>query len=198
MAETQNNWQRVAEATGGVLTPANAIDALAFVAAIKQAPRLDTKEGVVALAVSYTADLVDGAVARATGTSSEVGAAVDAAGDKLKTAFTAFHIGRLGVASRPLLTAVAVHNAANAGATIYDRVKNDESKLELSKAGKYSAFSNSLGIGLQVIGSSLARGGHEKSARFVRRAGAATVLSGLAVYGVPATIQYWREARGQV
>lgn len=176
------------------MTPANVIDAGAFVLAAKFVPKLNKWEGITAVAASYASDVVDGKVARATGTSNELGATVDAVGDKLKTAFAAYHIYKMHLASRPLLAGVALQNIANAGATIYDSLINDKSQIEVSKAGKYSAFSNSLGIGLQVIGTELEKSDQLK-ARNTKIAGAVIGWGGLAVFGAKATRDYWRQAR---
>lgn len=194
MSAEHNNFQQIAEATGGVVTPANAIDAGAFALAAKFVPKLDSWRGIAAVAVSYASDVVDGKVARATGTSNELGAAVDAVGDKIKTTYAAYHIAKMNLASKPLLAAVALQNVANAGATVYDSLVNDKSKVDVSKAGKYSTFSNSLGIGLQVIGTELEKNDPQR-ARNARVAGAVVGWGGLAVFGVRATRDYWRQAR---
>ncbi len=196
MTNEQTQLQRVAEATNGVVTPSNVIDAAAFGAAIKYAPELNTPKGIAWVAASYAADVIDGKIARMTGTTSELGAAVDAVGDKIKTAYVAYHIAKLDLVPRPLLGAVLFQNVANAGAKAYDAIRNDESKLTVSQAGKYGAFSNNLGAGLHVIATELDKTNPNR-ARQARLAGDVVAWGGLAIFGMKATVGYWKEATGR-
>lgn len=193
MTTEQNVFQKVSEATHGVVTPANAIDAAAFALAIESAPKLDTWPGIARMAISYTADLADGATARATGTVNELGAAVDAVGDKLKTAYTGYHIARKGLASPGLLTAVAAYNLATAGAAARDRLAHEESQVSTTIPGKRAVFANSLGLGLQIIGTKVAETDERRGSQ-ISRTGAAVTYAGLAIYGWRAARDYWRAA----
>lgn len=194
MANEQNVFQRVAEATNGIVTPANAIDVAAFALAMESASKLDSWRGIASMAVAYTADLADGAVARATGTVSELGAGVDAVGDKVKTAYVGYHIARQGLANYDLLTAVAAYNMATAGATIYDRLAHDKPEVETTIPGKRAVFAGSLGLGLQIIGNKVAET-DERKGRALKLAGAGIGYGGLAYYGAKAIRDYWRTAR---
>lgn len=195
MAE-QNVFQRVAEATRGVVTPANVMDVAAFALAVESAPKMDTWRGIVTMAVSYLTDLGDGATARATGTVSEVGAGVDAVGDKLKTAYVGYHVARRELADYDLLTVVAGYNLATAGAAAYDRLTHDEPRVETNVPGKRAVFAASLGLGLQIIGNKVAETDEQKG-RALKRAGTGVGYGGLAHYGVKAIRDYWRTARSE-
>jgi phosphatidylglycerophosphate synthase len=194
MSAGQNMFQRTAEATGGMATPANLIDAAAFAVGIRYASRMDTAAGVGAVMGSYVSDLIDGPIARATGTSSELGASVDAAGDKLKTAYVIYNIAKGGLASRSLLTTVAAHNIINAAATVYDRTRHETPRVEVTREGKYGMFADNFGLGLQVIATEVSKT-NERHGRQLRTAGAAITYTGLALFGVRASVDYWRTAR---
>lgn len=194
MGQERSILQKIAEGSGGLVTPANCIDAIAFAGVIKYAPELDRLQGIVMVGASYAADMVDGIVARSTGTTSKIGEAFDAAGDKIKTAYTAAHIARLDLAPRTLLAAVALQNIANTGAVIYDRLHNRTPQITVSKPGKRSTFSNTLGLSLHSIGAEIERNGDQVSADRMRNVGTAITVGGLIAFGIPATRQYWKAA----
>jgi phosphatidylglycerophosphate synthase len=194
MAAEQNVFQKVAEATHNVVTPANAMDAAAFALAVESAPRLDTWRGIIKMAVSYLTDLGDGATARATGTVREVGAGVDAAGDKIKTAYVGYQVARRGQADYDLLAVFGAYNLATAGATVYDRLAHDKPKIEASIPGKRAMFAGALALGLQIIGNKVAETDETKG-RAIKLVGTGVGYGGLAHYGVPAVRDYWRKAR---
>ncbi len=189
-----NIFQKIASATHDIVTPANLIDAVAFGVAMKYMSKLDTTKGVGMVAGSFLADVVDGTVARATGTASAFGAKVDAGGDKIKIASGLYHIHRLDLASPALLATVGLYNASNAGAVIYDKKFNQNPGMEVSKDGKYSVFASCMGIGLQVIGSHLETHDKPKLGQFAKTAGAGIAVGGIAKWGLPATKGYWAKA----
>ena len=88
----QNVWQQLQHATNDVITPANVLDAAAFGLSLYGIKNLDSWKGIGASALSFSADLFDGKLARATGTSSALGEAVDAGGDKVKLALALYQI----------------------------------------------------------------------------------------------------------
>lgn len=197
MAETEPNvWQKVANATNDVVTPANAIDVVAMGMAFHGAPRLNTWGGIVESGAAYMADVVDGRVARATGTTSDLGAKIDPIGDKIKIAYGLWHIWRGNLASRGLMTAVAAQNAANTAITVYDQVKNDEPQLKVSDDGKKAMFTQAWGIGLQVIGNKVGET-HKPAGKALKAAGAIIGWAGFAYFGIPSTVQYLRKATGK-
>lgn len=196
MSELETSvWQKVADATNDVVTPANAIDVAAMGMAIHAAPRLNTWGGIIEGAAAYMADVVDGRVARATGTTSDLGAKIDPIGDKIKVAYGVWHIWRSNLASRSLLAVVAAQNVANAAITVYDQTKNAD-HLKVSDDGKKAMFTQAWGIGLQVIGNKV-REVHEPTGKALKAAGAIIGWSGFAFYGVPSTMQYFRKATGK-
>ncbi|MBP9738971.1 CDP-alcohol phosphatidyltransferase family protein [Candidatus Saccharibacteria bacterium] len=193
-----NNWQKISEATGTIVTPANAIDLLGFAGAKYGIDRLDSWKGIGIACASFMADFADGKVARATGTQSELGEALDAAGDKIKLAYALVKIWQLELAPKELLCAVAVQNGLNTGITLADKAINkNESVIHASWAGKRAIFLQQWGIGLNVVGSQMEKD-EMRNARSVRLAGniigaCGVVMGGIATAGYTRTL--WRSLK---
>lgn len=184
-----NTWQRISDATGTVITPANLIDAAGFGAAKYGLDQLDSWKGIYTAAASFLSDVVDGRIARATGTSSPLGEAIDAAGDKAKLAYALYQINRLQLAPRKLLGAVATQNACNTALTTADQlVHGKEHVLHSSWLGKRAMLLQQTGIGLHVIASQMEKDIMPR-ARQTRIAANVLGWSGVAV-GVAATAGY--------
>lgn len=192
-----NVWQRTSEATYTVVTPANIIDAIGFMGAKYGIDRLDTPKGAAITLLSYGADIVDGKVARATGTESKLGEAVDAVGDKIKLAYALFKIRQKDLVYPPLLAAVAAQNAANSALTIIDkRVNGSESVLHSSKLGKRAFFLQELGIGVSIGGSQISSKGL-KSGDKIKTIGSIIGFAGFAV-GTVATAEYFSKLKQSI
>lgn len=195
MAETPDSaLQRVAAATGGVVTAANLLDVFAFVGAWWAGPRLGTWKGYAVGAPSYFADLADGIIARRTGTVTRVGEILDHVGDKPKIFWAAWHVWRLRLADRPLIATVAAYNAANALVTGYDLLRNDEPQVFPDRRAKSAMMTSALGMGIQVAAKNAERT-NPRLARALHVSGAISSYGGVALFGVPTTVRYWRAAR---
>lgn len=86
-----NAFQKVAAATYGIVTPANIITFIGFGLVILGLVDILNQQywlGLTLLAVGRLLDIVDGAVAQATGTKSPLGELLDASIDKFGTVFT--------------------------------------------------------------------------------------------------------------
>lgn len=190
----RNIWQKVSDATGTVVTPANAIDLAGFVGAKYGIDNIDNLKGIAVTSASFAADIADGWVARKTGTESELGEALDAAGDKAKMTYGLLKIWKKDLAPKYLLAAVAMQNSVNAGLTITDRVVNwKEPALHPSWFGKRAILLQQSGIGLHVVGSHM----EKNDVRFhnaVKAAGTVLGLSGVAL-GVVASAGYSKTLR---
>lgn len=150
----QNTWQQVSDATHTVITPANAIDAVGFVGAKYGIDHLDTWPGIVIAGASFLTDMVDGKVARATGTQSELGEAIDAVGDKIKLAYALKKTYELEAAPMWLLAGVTVVNSVNASLTLADKqINRNVPAIHPSWAGKRAIFLQQFGIGFHILGS---------------------------------------------
>lgn len=195
MVETPSSpLQRVAAATGGVVTLANVLDVLAFVGAWWAGPRLGTWKGYAVGAPSYFADLADGIIARRTGTVTRVGEIMDHVGDKPKIFWAAWHVWRLRLADRPLIATVAVYNVTNAAVTGYDLVRNAEPQVFPDRRAKWAMMTTATGMGIQVAATNAQRT-YPRLARALRTCGAISSYGGVALFGIPTTVGYWQTAR---
>lgn len=195
MAETPASpLQRLAAATGGVVTLANLLDVVAFVGAWWAGPRLGTWKGYAVGAPSYFADLADGIIARRTGTVTRVGEILDHVGDKPKIFWAAWHVWRLRLADRPLIATVAVYNVANAAVTVYDLVRNAEPAVFPDRRAKWAMMTTATGMGVQVAATNAKRT-HPRLARALHACGAISSYGGVALFGIPTTVGYWKAAR---
>lgn len=136
----RNIWQRVAFSTKGILTPANVISVIGAILVFLGLFYIFTNElalGFVCVAVGRFADLLDGAVAQATGTKSSVGEAVDAGLDKIIifVAIVAFFV--TGIV--PLWAAVIITLRNLIIMTLGLLGKAHRVTLHPSRAGKYAA-----------------------------------------------------------
>lgn len=184
-----NNLQIVANATHGVATISNAIDAVAMWQAIDGINNLDTWRGIRKSAASFLADLIDGPIARVTGTSSIVGEAADAVGDKIKLIYALHKIEEMELAPKLLLDAVKLQNLTNVGITVIDQVSNHGNpQIHASWVGKRAILAQQTGIGLHVIAARLEKDGSSR-AEAVRKAGDTIGWTGVGL-GVIATKGY--------
>lgn len=187
--EELNAWQKIAAATNDVVTPANGIDAAGFAAAMYGLNRLDSWWGIGWAAGGIMADMVDGKVARATGTQSPLGEAIDAGGDKIKLAYALYKIWQLELAPKPITIAIAVQNGLNASLTTIDQLTNrSDHVLHPTQFGKKAILFQEFGLGLHVIGNEVAKT-NEKRARIIKLGGTALGTAGIVLGGV-ATIGY--------
>ena len=185
MAETPGSTlQRLAAATGGVVTLANLLDVVALVGAWWAGPRLGSWKGYGVGAPSYFADLADGIIARRTGTVTRVGEIMDhVVGDKPKIFWGAWHIWRLRLA-----------DVANAVVTGYDLLRNAEPGVFPDRRAKWAMMTTATGMGVQVAATNAERT-HPRLARALHASGAISSYGGMALFGIPTTVRYWQIAR---
>jgi phosphatidylglycerophosphate synthase len=202
-----NNWQKIATLTNDVVTPANALDAAAFATSIYGINNLDSWKGIATACGSFIADFFYGKIARATGTQSSLGEAIDAGGDKIKLAFALYKTWQLDLAPKNLITCVALLNGMNTGLTAVDRVTNKQPVLHASWLGKRAIFMEQWGIGLHIVGSKVKQANPER-AGVIKAAGtilgyAGVFMGGLATADYGATLwearkhakQQWRNRK---
>lgn len=187
-----NTWQKIAAATDDWLTPANFIDGVAFAMAMRAGSRLEETSGIAEAAIAFGADFIDGKVARATGTASPKGEAVDAAGDKIKLGYYLVKIWQDSLAPKPLMAAVGIQNATNVAITAYDRKKNPIPQVHPNTDGKHGIFMQQIGLGMHVIGNKVAKTRPE-TGWAIKTAGTALTVLGIA-RGLRATKSYWQAA----
>jgi len=90
-ASNHNAFQKIAAATGGWVTPANAVTIIGFGIVLYGLVCIMNQQywsGLIFLAIGRLLDIVDGIVADKTGTKSPLGETFDAVADKIGTLFT--------------------------------------------------------------------------------------------------------------
>lgn len=189
----QNVFQDIAELTGGVVTPANAVSVAGFAASMHGIGSLDSWRGITETATGFALDVVDGKVARATGTSSALGEAIDASLDKVKTGYLAARLLFEHRAPKGLVGAVVAQNALNALITLYDKKHNETPQVHPVRAGKYGMFVQNTGLGLHAIGSKL-KERNTAAGMFVKQAGNIIGYTGVAL-SLVASVQYANAAK---
>lgn len=195
LAPQPNVWQKISDATGTVVTPANLLDAAGFAGAKYGIENLDSWQGIIVAASSFLADVADGKIARATHTSSELGETVDAAGDKVKLAYALYEIHRLKLAPKALLGAVALQNSLNVAMTAADQLHNGRDHvLHSSWFGKRAIFLQQVGLGLHVVAAQMERDDTPRSRR-VRQIANVLGWSGVGL-GIAASAGYGNRLLG--
>jgi phosphatidylglycerophosphate synthase len=186
--------QKIADATGSVVTPSNAIDAAALYGVYKCAPKLDTTLGIVGVGVSFTGDMVDGPVARMTGTTGWFGKIMDHVGDKPKVLWSMWHMNRLGLVPKDITALTVGQQVATMAAVVYDRARNETPQIGVSVEGEHHMAGLAFGNSLHAIGADFGRHGHPKAEQRLKTLGSVLVRGSTAVLGIPSTQQYWSEA----
>lgn len=177
-----------------VLTAPNAISAAGFALVLDGARKIDEPAGLAEVAVGRGLDLLDGTVARATGQSSELGAAVDATLDKFGGLAILAAEWRKGIAPKAAIAGIFVQNVANGIATARAMSKYPDEELAPSTAGKYAMATQNLALGAYAA-ANLAKDSAPKTSKFLRGAGHVATFVGVGVFGLKATTDYIKRAR---
>lgn len=185
--------RHIAESTNDVITPANLISFAGLVSVLRGAKSLDTWEGVLKTSGGLAVDVLDGKVARYTGTNSALGEKIDATFDKVKIGYFVTHLWRQNSAPKGLIKAVVAQNGLNTAITLYDQLRNEEQKVHPSKAGKHGMFAQSTGLGLHAIGSKL-KEAHPSTGAIIKMLGSLVGFSGVALSTL-ASYEYAKQAR---
>ena len=129
-----------------VLTAPNAISVAGYLLVLSGTTRMTTARGVASIVAGRASDLIDGTVARATGTTSDFGAGLDASLDKLgmATILTGAWLHRS--MPRPAILAMILHNALNATATVIHARRWPEDPLRQTRVGKVVMFAEEVGV----------------------------------------------------
>lgn len=187
----KNNWQKLSEATNSIVTPANIIDAVGFIGAKYGMDRIDTPKGALITVASYGADVIDGKIARATGTQSELGEIIDATGDKIKLGYGIYTIWQKSLADKPLLALIATQNIINASLALTDRKINGKNQaIHPSVIGKRGFFLQQVGLGTNILGKKMDEKGYD-TGETIKRLGNVIGFTGVAL-GSIASVGYFR------
>ena len=111
------------------------------------AENLEEVSGLVQVVIGRSIDVADGAVARATGQTSDVGAAVDAVTDKLVTGKLLYEMLKKDAAPKSVIGAIAVLNTINAIATgIANYRSKHKGETRPTKSGKLAMAGETLAL----------------------------------------------------
>ena len=154
---------------------------------------IDKLSGLLTVALGRGLDLLDGTVARKTDQVSELGAALDAATDKITTAELLYKLWQEDMAPKKVLGAIATFNAINFLATVVaDRYSTGE-ELRPTKSGKLAIATETSALIAYVASDLAKKAGCKKSARDLRKIG--HVTSALAVpLAINASVKYVNRA----
>lgn len=138
-AKERTAIQKLAASTKGIITPPNLISLLGFALVIYGLMALLQEaywKGLIALGVGRLLDIVDGAVAQATGTKSPLGEMIDATIDKFGTLFTIIVFYIAGISFWWLITVLLLPQILISLVVLYKRIKNQ--KVHPTLPGKLS------------------------------------------------------------
>ena len=132
--ESKNTARKLAK---DVFTIPNAITITGGVLAWRGAEKLNSTRGIALLAGGRFLDVIDGLIARLTGQTSDLGAALDAGGDKLVMIKTLYEMRKQGAAPKAILGTIATLNAVNFVATGITNIRSEEKgETRPTKSGK--------------------------------------------------------------
>ena len=126
-------------------------------------------------------DVLDGAVARATGQTSNLGAGVDAGIDKVVTAKLLCDLTRKDAAPKPVIGTIALLNTINAAATGIANIRNREKGASdrPSKSGKLAMAGETVTLFAYAGAYTAEHNGHPGLAEMLRKFGCATLIVSL-------------------
>ena len=135
----RNRWQRLAAATNGVITPANAVTVIGLVLVVYGLIKIGRGSywvGLIAVAIGRLLDVVDGWLAQSTATKSPLGEIMDATVDKIGTFLTLIVFLTSGIGPRWIIVAVATPHILISIIVLVGRSRNV--RLHPSRLGKLS------------------------------------------------------------
>jgi phosphatidylglycerophosphate synthase len=144
--------QRLAEATHGVMTLANAITIIGgglVVSGINDLKNGEYVDGIIKIGAGRIADIADGYVSHALGTKSPVGEAADAGVDTLLTFYAAYKLRDLKIIPDEFAYALLAQQSANTALTGVAKLRGRE--IHTGASGKLSQSEKWAAIGLYAI-----------------------------------------------
>lgn len=175
---------------GDVPTIPNALTATGMTMVLHGSQKLDTSTGIAEVAVGRIFDLADGAVARATGQTSELGAAFDAISDKICAATIIASEWRKGIAPKAALTAILAQNGLNAAITTVAAKRNPDKEQHSTKDGKYATAAQHIALSAYAMSHFLNEKGHSRTSVAAKYVGHAATVLGVGYWGAKATYTY--------
>lgn len=144
------------------------------------AENLESISGLVRVIIGRSIDVADGAVARATGQTSNVGAAVDAITDKVVTLKLLYEMLKKGAAPKSVIGTIAVLNTINAAATgIANYRSKHKGETRPTTSGKLAMASETLALSAYASAHTAEQNGKPRLAKTLRRVGRAAFIASL-------------------
>ncbi len=144
------------------------------------AENLEEVSGLVRVIIGRTLDVADGAVARATGQTSNVGAAVDAITDKVVTLKLLYEMLKKGAAPKSVIGTIAVLNTINAIATgIANYRSKHKGETRPTTSGKLGMAGEMLALFAYAGAHTAEHNGESKLAKTLRRVGHTAFIASL-------------------
>ena len=149
----RNRFQKIAAATGGIVTPGNALSFIggAFVGAglVDVYRGENTRRGVWKIGIGRAIDVIDGIAADKSGTKSPLGEAVDATVDKFAMAGILAVFVKKDIISRSTFWHIASQNLANIAITGAAHVL--DTGIHPSAAGKQAMLLQGMTLGFNGL-----------------------------------------------
>ena len=144
------------------------------------AENLEEVSGLVRVIIGRSIDVADGAVARATGQTSNVGAAVDAITDKVVTLKLLYEMLKKGAAPKSVIGTIAVLNTINAIATgITNYRSKHKGETRPTTSGKLAMAGEMLALFAYAGAHTAEQNGELKLAKTLRRVGHTAFIASL-------------------
>lgn len=190
----RNRWQKIASATGGIVTPGNAVSltGLGLVSfGLKDLLKDNPGRGIVLIGIGRLMDVLDGYVADKTETKSPLGEGLDVVIDKLEAAAALPIFYKTSLAPKPVLAAFIGQNLANTAVTAYAKYKDNI--IHPSKEGKLNTGGQWGSIGLYALSRVADNNGHTGSSEVLNSTAFAATAATMFL-GVKALAGYTRDA----
>ena len=144
------------------------------------AENLEEVSGLVRVIIGRTLDVADGAVARATGQTSNVGAAVDAITDKVVTLKLLYEMLKKGAAPKSVIGTIALLNTINAIATGVANYRSEhKGETRPTTSGKLAMAGETLALFAYTSAYTAEQNGESKLAKTLRRVGRTAFIGSL-------------------
>ena len=152
------------------------------------AENLESVSGLVQVIIGRSIDIADGAVARATGQTSNVGAAVDAVTDKLVTGKLLYEMLKKGAAPKSVIGTIAVLNTINAAATgIANYRSKHKGETRPTTSGKLAMAGETLALSAYASAHTAEQNGKPRLAKTLGTVGRTAFIASL----LPAAHASW-------
>jgi|GEM_PF-501505 hypothetical protein len=144
------------------------------------AENLEHVSGLAQVIIGRTLDVADGAVARATGQTSDVGAAVDAITDKVVTLKLLYEMLKKGAAPNSVIGTIAVLNTTNAIATGIANCRSEhKGETRPTTSGKLAMAGEMLALFAYAGAHTAEQNGKPKLAKTLRGVGHTAFIASL-------------------